>query len=68
MQCDQLDEDLLDTIGLNGEDKLTSDVLIDQTRQLVNIFLGGQQTGRPGWPIFCLMEDFIIEMKIMSIL
>jgi hypothetical protein len=43
MQCDQLDEDLLDTIGLNGEDKLTSDVLIDQTRQLVNIFLGGQQ-------------------------
>ena len=40
LRCDEVDEDLLDTIGVNGEEKLTSDVLIEQTKQLVNVFLG----------------------------
>ena len=40
MRCDELDEDLLDTIGLFGEDKVTSQILIVQTKQLINMFLG----------------------------
>ena len=40
MRCDELDEDLLDTIGLFGEDKVTSEILIVQTKQLLNMFLG----------------------------
>jgi hypothetical protein len=40
MRCDELDEDLLDTIGLYGEDKPTSETLIEQARQLLNTFLG----------------------------
>jgi len=28
MRCDEFDEDLLDTIGLDGEEKLTSDILV----------------------------------------
>ena len=40
MRCDELDEDLLDTIGLFGEEKVTSQILILQTKQLINMFLG----------------------------
>ncbi len=44
MRCDELDEDLLDTIGIFGEEKLTSEVLIEQTKRLLNTFLGEQCT------------------------
>jgi hypothetical protein len=40
MRCDELDEDLLDTIGLYGEEKPTSETLIEHAKQLLNTFLG----------------------------